>query len=202
MGAGSLSAPPYEAFAREVRACRLCHGRYFDHDPRPVFQVDPAARLLLVGQAPGRRVHATGQPFNDVSGDNLREWLGVTREQFYNPKFLAILPAALCYPGTDPGKGDLPPPPICAPTWHPRFQHYLRPEVTLLAGRYAQAYYLETRESVSAVVARWRKLLQQGYFPLPHPSPRNRKWLRDRPWFFSECVPALREIVAAYLPAD
>ncbi len=202
MGAGGKLRPSFEAFAREVRACRLCRGVYFDHEPRLVFQAEPGAKLLLVGQAPGRRVHETGLPFNDPSGDNLRDWLGLTREQFYDPALLAIVPTGLCFPGTVPGMGDLPPPPICAPTWQPRFREYLQPEVTLLVGRYAQAYYLRTRESVSAVVARWRELLKQGYFPLPHPSPRNRKWLQDRPWFFSECVPALRETVAAYLPAD
>ncbi len=189
----------FEAFAKEVRACRLCHGRFFHHEPRPVFQAESSAKLLLVGQAPGCRVHATGLPFNDPSGDTLREWLGVTRDQFYNPKVLAIVPAALCYPGSVPGKGDLPPPPICAPTWQPRFLDYLHPDLTLLVGRYAQAYYLQTRDSVTAVVARWRELLEKGFFPLPHPSPRNRKWLKERPWFIEECVPALRERVRPLL---
>ena len=199
MGAGGRLRPSFEAFAGEVRACRLCRGRYFDHEPRPVFQAEPGAKLFLVGQAPGRRVHETGLPFNDPSGDNLREWMGLTRDQFYDPTLLAIVPTGLCYPGTFPGKGDLPPPPICAPTWQPRFRDYIRPEVTLLVGRYAQAYYLQTRESVSDVVSHWRRHLSAGYFPLPHPSPRNRKWLRDRPWFFRDCLPALREVVATYL---
>lgn len=191
----------FNEFTAEVRACRRCRGRYFDHEPRPVFQADPAARVLIVGQAPGRRVHETGLPFNDPSGDTLREWMGVTREQFYDPTTFAIIPAALCYPGTVRGKGDLPPPPVCAPAWHPRFRDYLKPELTLLVGAYAQAYYLGRKQPVSDVVERWREHLEEGYFPLPHPSPRNRKWLSQRPWFVLECTPALRVEVCKYLSA-
>ncbi len=189
----------YQVFCDQVRACRLCRGRYFEHDPRPVFQAEQSAKVLVVGQAPSRRVHETGLPWNDVSGDNLRSWMGVAREQFYNPAVFAIVPMGLCYPGTVPRKGDLPPPPICAPQWHQRFLEYLQPEVTLLIGRYAQTHYLGTGGSVASVVAGWRDYLRKGLFPLPHPSPRNRKWISDRPWFAEECPPALMEVMQRYL---
>ena len=189
----------YQAFCDQVRACRLCRGRYFEHEPRPVFQAEPTARVLVVGQAPSRRVHETGLPWNDVSGDNLRSWMGVTSEQFYNPAVFAIVPIGLCYPGTVPRKGDLPPPPVCAPQWHPRFLEYLQPDVTLLIGRYAQVHYLGSGGSVATVVAQWRDYRRQGLFPLPHPSPRNRKWISDRPWFTEECLPALVMVMRHYL---
>ena len=191
----------FQDFSDRVRACHQCQGRYFDHKPRPVFRAEPSARVMIVGQAPGRRVHLTGLPFNDLSGANLREWMGVTWEQFYDPGTFAIIPMALCYPGTEKGKGDRPPPPICAPAWHPRFLEYIQPELTLLVGLYAQGYYLHSKERVSDVVGRWSTLLEDGFFPLPHPSPRNRKWLRDRPWFEAEVLPALREQISRYLPA-
>lgn len=190
----------YANFADRVRTCRICRGEYFDHDPRPVFLAESDARVMIVGQAPGRRVHETGLPFNDPSGDTLREWMDVTREQFYDPHTFAIIPTALCFPGTEKGKGDLPPPPVCAPKWHPQFLDYISPELTLLVGAYAQRYYLNQKQPVSVVVARWHEHLKDGFLPLPHPSPRNRKWLSDRPWFFEECVPALREIIRTYLP--
>lgn len=190
----------YQAFAAEVRACGLCQGRYFDHDPKPVFLASPSAKVLIVGQAPGRKVHETGLPWNDPSGDTLREWLQLSRERFYDPEVFAIVPMALCYPGTVQGRGDLPPPPICAPTWQPRFREYIRPQLTLLIGRYAQHYFLQTRAPVAEVVAHWRAYRSDGYFPLPHPSPRNRKWLRDRPWFDELVLPELRAAVEAHLP--
>lgn len=190
----------FRQFSDEVRACRLCQGKYFDHDPRPIFLAEPASKVLVVGQAPSRRVHQTGKPWDDVSGENLRRWMGVTPEQFYDPQLFAIIAIGLCYPGTVPRKGDLPPPPICAPTWHPRFREFIQPDITLLIGRYAQAYYLQTREPVSAVVRRWREHLKEGIFPLPHPSPRNRRWIAERPWFERECLPALREVTRTYLP--
>lgn len=189
----------FDELCRQAKACRLCQGRYFDHDPRPVFLAQPSAKLMIVGQAPGRRVHLTGLPFNDISGDTLRDWMGITREQFYDPARIAIIPAALCFPGTEPLKGDLPPPPVCAPTWHPRFLNFIQPALTLLVGRYAQAYYLNSKETVTEVVARWPDYLADSFFPLPHPSPRNRKWLKDRPWFDGEVLPALREQVSRNL---
>jgi uracil-DNA glycosylase family 4 len=193
-------SPSYTHFAKQVRACGICQDEFFTHDPRPVFRAEPDAKVMIVGQAPGRRVHETGLPFNDPSGDTLREWMTVTREQFYDPHTFAIIPTALCFPGTEKGKGDLPPPPVCAPKWHPGFLEHISPEVTLLVGAYAQRYYLDVKRPVSETVSRWRDYLEEGYFPLPHPSPRNRKWLSDRPWFFRECIPVLQEIIRGYLP--
>jgi uracil-DNA glycosylase len=170
-----------------------------------VFQVTGPAPILLVGQAPGRRVHETGIPWNDPSGERLREWLGVDRAAFYDPTKFAILGTGLCYPGTDPGKGDRPPLPRCAPTWHPRFLVFLEPalRLRLFVGAYSIAYHLpeERRRPVGEVVREFRRFLARGIVPLPHPSPRNRRWLRDRPWFDAELVPELRLAVANALAA-
>lgn len=191
-----------QAFTREVKACMICQAKFFHHQPRPVFQVAQSSRVLIVGQAPGKRVHETGVPWNDTSGNTLREWMDLERDQFYDPDLFAIIPAALCYPGSESGKGDLPPPPICAPTWHPRFHEYIKPGLTLLIGSYAQNYYLKTKQPVSKIVAQWRHHLRRGYFPLPHPSPRNRKWIRERPWFMNEVIPALREQLRVHLSSS
>ena len=158
------------------------------------------ARLLIVGQAPGRRVHETGIPWNDPSGDLLREWLQLSREQFYDVARIAIVPAGFCYPGTVRG-ADLPPRPECAPLWHPRLRA-LMPDIglVLLVGRYAQNHYLGPgRERVADVVRDYARHLQQGYFPLPHPSPRNRLWLKRNAWFEQEVLPVLRTQVASVL---
>lgn len=184
---------------REARACTVC-APSLPHGPRPVLRAAPGARLLIVGQAPGRRVHETGVPWNDPSGDTLRDWLQMTREQFYDASRVAIIPTGLCYPGKG-NHGDLPPRPECAPLWHPRLRAAL-PEIrlTLLVGHYAQAYYLGAlrQSSLSGTVAGWRTYLP-AFFPLPHPSPRNRRWLAQRPWFESEVLPALREQVGRAL---
>ena len=170
-----------------------------------MFQVTEPAPILLVGQAPGRRVHETGIPWNDPSGERLREWLGVDRAAFYDPTKFAILGTGLCCPGTDPGKGDRPPLPRCAPTWHPRFLVFLEPalRLRLFVGAYSIAYHLpeERRRPVGEVVREFRRFLARGIVPLPHPSPRNRRWLRDRPWFDAELVPELRLAVANALAA-
>jgi uracil-DNA glycosylase len=165
-----------------------------------VFLAGARARLLIVGQAPGRRVHETGIPWNDPSGDSLRAWLGMDRAAFYDTSRIAIVPAGLCFPGT--GKnGDLPPRPECAPLWQPRFRAALpRLELTLLIGQYAQAYYLgeKLKENLTQTVRAWRDYLPE-FFPLPHPSPRNRLWLRRNPWFARSVIPALRRRVNALL---
>lgn len=178
----------------EVRACRLCADQ-LPLGPRPVLRAGAGARLLVVGQAPGTRVHETGIPWNDPSGDRLREWLELDRETFYDSERIAIVPMGLCYPGRGRG-GDLPPRPECAPAWHPRLLAALpRVRLTLLIGRYAQAWYLGSgRESLTDTVRRYRDFLPR-FFPLPHPSPRNRLWLRQRPWFEQQVVPALRREV-------
>ncbi|WP_375055888.1 uracil-DNA glycosylase family protein [Zobellella sp. DQSA1] len=176
---------------REVRACRLCDA-FLPLGPRPVVQLATGARILIIGQAPGIRVHETGIPWNDPSGDTLRKWLEVSREQFYDPAQFAIMPMGFCYPGR--GKsGDLPPRPECAPTWHQRILAALpRIELTLLIGQYAQRYYLGNRyRTLTDTVRHWREFAPSR-LPLPHPSPRNRRWLRDNPWFEQEELPALR----------
>lgn len=153
----------------------------------------PEARLLIAGQAPGRKVHASGTPFDDASGKRLQEWMGVTRDVFYDSKFVAILPMGFCYPGT--GKsGDLPPRPECAPAWRDKLLAYLpNLEVTLVIGQYAQAHHLpEAKASLTETVQAWREYWP-GIVPLPHPSPRNNIWLRRNPWFEADLLPLLRQ---------
>jgi uracil-DNA glycosylase len=185
--------------AARAQACTVC-AEHLPHAPRPVLRVSSSARLLIVGQAPGRRVHETGIPWNDPSGDTLREWLGMTREQFYDASRIAIAPAGLCYPGTVKGS-DLPPRPECAPLWHPLLRAAM-PDIrlTLLIGAYAQAYYLGPRRgrTLADTVAAWRAF-GPALFPLPHPSPRNRLWFKRHPWFGQTVLPALRERVGMAL---
>lgn len=179
----------------EAQACRLCEA-HLPLGPRPVFVARSTARIVLVGQAPGTRVHASGVPWDDASGRTLREWLGVTDDIFYQHPAFAILPSGFCYPGKQ-ARGDAPPRPECAATWHARFFAEM-PDVDLIVtiGRYAHALYLEgASPTLSETVARYPEYLPQGRFPLPHPSPRNRKWVRDRPWFESDVLPALRDAV-------
>lgn len=188
-----------ERVAREARACRLCEAA-LPHAPRPVFRIGRGARLMIVGQAPGRRVHETGIPWNDPSGDRLRAWLAMDREAFYDRAKIAILPAGLCYPGTVDGS-DLPPRPECAPLWHPRFSAALpNIRLTLLVGQYAQAHYLGAarKSSLSETVRAYREYLP-SYFPLPHPSWRNTAWITRNPWFETQLLPALRRAVAKAL---
>lgn len=184
-----------EALVEGARACRVCEA-YLPHGPRPVLQASTTSRLLIVGQAPGRKVHETGTPWNDPSGDLLRTWLQLDRESFYDESRVAIIPAGLCYPGTEKG-ADLPPRRECAPLWHPPLRAALpNIRLTLLIGRYAQAYYLGNRQgkSLADTVRKYKDFLPE-LFPLPHPSPRNRRWLKLNPWFESEVLPMLRERV-------
>lgn len=177
---------------REARACRLCED-VLPLAPRPVFRAGARARLLIVGQAPGRRVHESGIPWNDPSGEVLREWLALERAAFYDRSRIAIVPAGLCYPGTVDG-ADLPPPPRCAPTWQPRFRAALpRVELTLLVGAYAQKHYLQGRRkrTLTETVRAFREYLPE-FLPLPHPSWRNRAWVRKNPWFERVVLPELR----------
>lgn len=187
---------------KEVRACRLCEA-HLPHGPRPVLRVAGSARLLIVGQAPGRRVHETGIPFNDPSGDRLRDWLGIDRDTFYDERCIAIIPMGFCYPGTGTS-GDLPPRPECADAWRSKLLGHLKKvEFTLAIGQYAIAWHLGERakatltETVRAWDEHWPALV-----PLPHPSPRNNLWLRRNPWFEQEVVPAIRERVRSLLAAD
>ncbi len=176
----------------EVRACRVCAAA-LPLGPRPVLRAGSGARLLIVGQAPGRRVHETGIPWNDPSGDRLRLWLGLDRAAFYDQTRIAIIPMGFCYPGKG-HSGDRPPRPECAPLWHGRLLERLpRLRLILLVGQYAQAYYLG-----KAAAGTLTETVRQGetylprFLPLPHPSPRNTRWLIRNPWFESEVVPGLR----------
>ncbi len=180
----------------DVSACKLCEP-YLPLGCRPVFQLHPQARILVVGQAPGRRVHETGIPFNDPSGDRLRQWMGVDRATFYDPHKIALLPMGFCYPGT--GKsGDLPPRPECAATWRSQLlAHLENVELTLLLGQYARDWHLpgERKQPLAHTArnwqARWPELVV-----LPHPSPRNQRWFRNNPWLEAELIPAIQARVA------
>ena len=183
----------------EIRACQVC-AAHLPHPPNPILRARADARLLLIGQAPGRRVHETGVPWNDPSGDTLRDWLQLTPEQFYDDRLVAIVPSGFCYPGAG-RTGDLPPRPECAPLWHPPLLASLpNIKLTLLIGSYAQACYLKERNkaTLTETVANGAEYLP-GFLPLPHPSPRNRLWLRRNPWFAAEVLPALRARVTKAL---
>ncbi len=195
MANGSL-----EAVLAEARACRLCGDR-LPLGPRPVLRASESARLLIIGQAPGTRVHASGLPFDDPSGERLRGWLGIDSETFYDQSRVAIMPMGLCYPGRNPQGGDAPPMSECAATWHGRVLAALPAiALTLLVGGYAQKHYLgaAAKAGVGATVADWRAHLP-ATMPLPHPSWRTRAWVAKRPWFESELLPALRDRLAALL---
>lgn len=185
---------------REIQACRVC-AAHLPLGPRPVLRASAAAVLMIVGQAPGRRVHETGIPWNDPSGDRLRLWLGLSRDEFYDQRRIAIIPTGFCYPGTGE-RGDLPPRPECAPLWHPRLRALLpNIRLTLLVGRHAQAYYLKgrLRSTLAETVRAYRDYLPD-FLPLPHPSPRNQLWLKQHPWFERKVVPEARKRVSAFLP--
>jgi uracil-DNA glycosylase len=178
-----------------VRACRVCEA-HLPLGPRPVVQLGSAARILIVGQAPGARVHASGIPWDDRSGDRLRDWMGIDTRSFYDTDCVAIVPMGLCYPGRG-ASGDLPPRKECAPLWHDLLLAQLpRIELTLLVGQYAQAHRLREvgHTSVTSTTRNWRRQ-QPRVVPLPHPSPRNGAWFKLNPWFDAELVPALRERV-------
>jgi uracil-DNA glycosylase len=194
----------------EVRRCRVCrdHSRpsRLPHEPRPVLQAKPSARLLICGQAPGVRAHASGVPFADASGERLRAWLAVTREEFYDPTRVAIVPVGLCFPGHDAAGGDLPPRAECAPLWQARIlAHLPRTELMLLVGGHAQRWHLGQPRSagVTETVARWRQLLAGAERPrrlaLPHPSWHNNHWLAANAWFAQELLPAVRREIRALL---
>lgn len=183
------------ALLEEVRACRICE-HALPHGVRPVLQVHREARLLIAGQAPGRRVHESGVPFDDPSGDRLRDWLGIDRDTFYDERRVAILPMGFCYPGT--GKsGDLPPRPECAEAWRDDLLSGLTElRWTVVIGAYAQAWHLESpAKTLTGTVRDWSRFTGDRCTPLPHPSPRNNIWLRKNPWFEAQVLPELREQV-------
>jgi len=183
----------FDHLMSDIRKCTVCEP-HLARGPRPVLRGRPSARLLIISQAPGTRVHDTGLSFNDRSGDRLREWLAVDRDTFYDESRVGIVPMGFCYPGRDLKGGDLPPRPECAPYWHARLRpHFPAIELTLLVGSYAIDYYVpgSGRRSMTASIERWRDFLPE-YFVLPHPSWRTTRWLRDNPWFEDEVLPELR----------
>jgi uracil-DNA glycosylase len=188
-----VKAAEFEALIAEVRACTACAG-LLPLGPRPVFQMSQTATLLIASQAPGTKVHESGIPFSDASGDRLREWTGLSEEQFYKPAKVAILPMGLCYPGRAKNGGDAPPRAECAPLWRGRLLAAMPAiRLTLLIGSYAQNHVLGAG-AVASRVRNFRDYLPR-YFPLPHPSWRSRVWAARNPWFEEEVLPALRECV-------
>ncbi|WP_242203200.1 uracil-DNA glycosylase family protein [Aestuariivivens insulae] len=185
-----------DALLEEIRQCTICK----DHlplGPRPVMSAHPESKIVIIGQAPGTKVHASGVPWDDPSGKQLRKWLGVTDEDFYDATKFAIIPMGFCYPGRGTS-GDLPPRPECAPQWHePLLENLKQVELVLLIGTYAQNYYLksEAKKTLTETVKNYKEYLPK-YLPLPHPSPRNRFWLSKNPWFETEVLPELRRLVA------
>ncbi len=189
-----------EKLIADVKACRLC-ASCFEHEPRPVLQINPKASILIAGQAPGRKVHETGIPFDDPSGDRLRLWLGLSKKEFYNPEIVAILPMGFCFPGT--GKsGDLPPRPECAAKWRSDLMAYLpNLKISLLVGQYALGWHLKNgpKKNLTETVRAWREYWPDGLLPMPHPSPRNNIWLKKNQWFEAEVVPELQACVRTAL---
>ena len=189
------SADNLDRLLKDVRSCTIC--RDLPLGPRPLVQAATSAKILIAGQAPGRKTHEIGRPFFDVSGKRLREWLGVTEEQFYDPALIAILPMGFCYPGTGKG-GDLPPRTECAPQWRkPLLDLLPNIELTLILGQYALNWHLGDAKSrtLTETVRRWKEFWPTA-LPLPHPSPRNIRWFKANPWFEAEVIPALQERVA------
>jgi uracil-DNA glycosylase family 4 len=192
-------AKKLDLLLREVRDCSVC-AQHLPHGPRPVLRASTTAKIVIIGQAPGRKVHESGIPWNDASGDLLREWLNVSKDIFYDESRIAIIPTGFCYPGKGP-QGDLPPRPECAPLWHPRLA-VLMPQIewVLLVGQYSQGVILGDRKK-STLTETVRHYADYGprYMPLPHPSPRNRLWLKHNPWFARDIIPRLRQRIATLL---
>lgn len=180
---------------QQISSCNICSA-YLPHGVNPVLQAGSKAKLLIIGQAPGKKVHESGIPWDDASGNQLRKWLGIDKETFYNSDQVALIPMGFCYPGKGTS-GDLPPRPECAPHWHNLLLKSMKQvQLTLLIGQYAQNHYLgkNAKENLTATVHAYSEYLPQ-YLPLPHPSPRNRFWLYKNPWFEAELVPMLQEQV-------
>ncbi len=206
-----MPEPSIDDLVREIRGCRFCvespAGRKLPHEPRPVVVASATAKILIAGQAPGTRVHASGIPFDDPSGDRLREWLGVDRKLFYDPGNFAIVPMGFCFPGLDANGGDLPPRRECAPLWRSRVMETMpQIELVLVVGQYAHAWHLgaQRQKTLTETVRQWRQLFEQEHvkprvLPLPHPSWRNSGWLKKNSWFANEMLPVLRAEVAKRL---
>ena len=195
-----MSGARFASLLHDIRACRVC-AAHLPHEPRPVLRAKPTARLVIVGQAPGTRVHASGMPFTDPSGDRLRDWLGVDSETFYDERHVAIVPMGFCFPGLDAKGGDLPPRKECAPLWREKlFAELKEIKLTLVVGSYAQAWHLKgrTEPTLTETVKAWREYGPK-VMPLPHPSWRNNAWVKKNLWFESELLPVLRKRVAKVL---
>jgi uracil-DNA glycosylase len=200
-----MTAKALNTLVKDIRKCRVCFEeggkKPLHHEPRPVLQVSSKARICIVGQAPGTRVHASGVPFDDPSGDRLREWLGVDREVFYDETKLAIVPMGFCFPGLDAKGGDLPPRKECAPIWRaPLFEALPNMELTIVIGQYAQAYHFgkNKKKTLTETVEHCREYMPT-HLPLPHPSWRNNVWLKKNPWFETDLLPVLRKEVKRLL---
>ncbi len=199
LGTNPTVKTEFEALVENAKACTIC-AAYLPLGPRPVFQIHPASRILIVSQAPGRKVHETGIPFNDASGNRLRDWMGVDRDTFYNPEKIAILPMGFCYPGTG-SSGDLPPRPECAPAWQDLFLAQMpRVELKLIIGTYALKWHVGKRQgaNLTETVKNWAEYWP-SVLPLPHPSPRNNIWLAKNAWYEATVVPVLKKRVSAIL---
>ena len=180
-------------FLNKIRRCEICT-EHLPLGPRPVVQLSALSKIVIIGQAPGRRVHETGIPWNDASGNKLREWMNIDEAMFYDPAVFSILPMCFCYPGKGIS-GDLPPRPECAPLWHPEvFKYFKNEPLILLIGQYAQRYYLKKdfKGSLTETIKNYQEFLPK-YFPLPHPSPRNQNWAKINPWFTKEVIPELQK---------
>lgn len=193
------------ALLAHIRACRICvdtpRGRPLPHEPRPVLRVGSSAKICICGQAPGTRVHASGKPFTDPSGDRLRNWLGMSEDQFYDTERVAIIPMGFCFPGLDSKGGDLPPRRECAERWRAElFGRLPQFRLVLLVGLHAQKWHLgsSAKGNLTDTVAAWREYAEEGgYVPLPHPSWRNNAWIKRNPWFEGDLLPFLRSRVAS-----
>jgi uracil-DNA glycosylase len=192
----------FDRLLKEIRACRIC-AEHLPHEPRPVLRAKETARIVVCGQAPGTRVHASGIPFTDPSGDRLRAWMGIDQEAFYDDTRIAIVPMGFCFPGLDAKGGDLPPRSECARAWRDEvFAKLKNLQLTLLVGNYAQAWHLKGRtlDTLTETVAAWRDYGPE-IVPLPHPSWRNNAWIKSNPWFEAELLPHLRRRVSRILSA-
>ncbi|WP_417831209.1 uracil-DNA glycosylase family protein [Terasakiella sp.] len=189
-----------EDLLKEIRACTLCQD--LPLGPRPIIRAQKSAKILIIGQAPGTKVHESGVPWDDPSGERLRDWLAVDKETFYDDSQIAIMPMGLCYPGRLDKGGDKPPPAPCAPTWHHKvLQELENLQLTLLVGSYAQNRYLKgvQKKTMTETVRHWSEYLKDGYLPLPHPSWRVTNLIKKNPWFEDELLPDLRRLVHHHL---
>lgn len=197
-----LSPPPM--LTDRITACRLCAARFAAtatrHAPRPVAWFRPGTPIVVAGQAPGQRVHDSGRPFDDRSGDRLRDWMGLDHARFYDRSLVSFVPTAFCFPGYDARGSDLPPPPLCWETWHAEvLGHIGPPQLRLIVGAHTIARHLGRKGPLGPIIADWRSF-GPGTFVLPHPSWRNTAWLRRNPVFEAEVLPALRRAITACLP--